>query len=167
MIEIVGNDPLKLRRFWISGRKDVPLRQRELPKLLPVARHPTRLRNSAGLHFSDEQMRQMARRWHIEHPEFVMGVLKQTNVIQGDTPDIRAQVVAYIREATEIGMFSKADVTQYTIACLNAGGSIAHVATFREVLVQFTEDTPDVMAQIIAAAPVHYWTYLPSKVRKT
>lgn len=111
-------------------------------------------------------MRQMARLWHLNNPDFVIGILKQTRVMKVETPDARAEAVSYMTEATEIGLFSKADVTQYTIACMNAGGSIAHVATFRDVLVQFTEDTPDVMAQIIAAAPVHYWTYLPNKVRK-
>lgn len=96
----------------------------------------------------------------------MLHIIKQTGVIKEETPEKQAEAKHYIKEATEIGFFSKTDITQYTMACMNAGGSIAHVWTFKEVLVQFTEDTRDVMAQIINAAPIHYWTYLPGKVKK-
>jgi hypothetical protein len=107
--------------------------------------------------FSDATRRALARRWHIENPEFVMGVLVQTGI---------AQVLPSLHEAVAIGLFSKADLCQYCIACLNAGGSILSVPTVRAFFEQFTEDTPDIMARLMAAAPVHFWTYLPQKVQR-
>jgi hypothetical protein len=116
--------------------------------------------------FSDATRRALARRWHIENPEFVMGVLVQTGIIPDDSPQTRAQVLPSLHEAVAIGLFSKADLCQYCIACLNAGGSIVSVPTVRAFFEQFTEDTPDIMARLMAAAPIHFWTYLPQKVQR-
>lgn len=95
-----------------------------------------------------------------------MGVLVQCGVIADDTPTSRASVLPALHEAVAVGLFSKADLCQYCIACLNAGGSILTVPTVRAFFEQFTEDTPDIMARLIEAAPIHFWTYLPEKVQR-
>lgn len=72
----------------------------------------------------------------------------------------------WLHEAVAIGLFSKADLCQYCIACLNAGGSIVSVPTVRAFMEQFSEDTPDIMQQMMDAAPISYWSYLPQKVQR-
>jgi hypothetical protein len=116
--------------------------------------------------FSDAMRRQLARRWHIENPDFVMGVLLASGAIKEDTVETRAFVMPSLHEAVAIGLYSKADLCQYCIACLHAGGSIATVPTVRAFFDQFTEDTPDIMARLMEAAPIHFWTYLPQKVQR-
>jgi hypothetical protein len=116
--------------------------------------------------FSDATRRVMTRRWHVENPEFVVGVLVQSQVIADDSPATRDRVMPWLYEATAIGLFSKSDLCQYCIACLNAGGSIASVPTVRAFLEQFSEDTPDIMQRMMDAAPISYWTYLPQKVAR-
>jgi hypothetical protein len=136
-----------------------------LPRLR--AADPPPARGGKPALFSDATRRALARKWHIENPEFVMGVLVQTRVISEDTPDTRMRVLPWLHEAVAIGLFSKADLCQYCIACLNAGGSIARVPTVRAFMEQFSEDTPDIMQRMMDAAPISYWTYLPQKVARS
>jgi hypothetical protein len=174
-------NPLETRtiRATVEGRKFWPHLlptdiSRHHQRMLCVTYAPFRLRDPAPssvrprghLLFPDAARRALARRWHIENPEFLMGVLVETGTIPDDNPHTRARVLPSLHEAVAIGLYSKADLCQYCIACLNAGGSILSVPTVRAFFDQFTEDTPDIMARLIAAAPVHFWTYLPQKVQR-
>jgi hypothetical protein len=144
-------------------QKDAPM-DAALPHLRPA--EPPPLRPGKPALFSDATRRALARRWHIENPEFLMDVLVQSQVIADDSPANRDRVMPWLHEAVAIGLFSKADLCQYCIACLNAGGSIATVPTVRAFMEQFSEDTPDIMQRMMDAAPISYWTYLPQKVHR-
>lgn len=139
--------------------------RRPLPKLLPAPARESPSRGGAFV-LSGEQLRRGARAWHVGNPDFATGVLRQAGIVPDEGPETTTLVAGWLREAAEIGLWSKADMTQYAGACIEGGGSVGRVPSFASVVVQFREECPDVMAQIIAAAPIAYWTYLPSKVER-
>lgn len=136
------------------------------PRLRPPEREKAPPQGRTTLALSPAQERDMARQWHLSHPDFTLSILEQSGLLTDASPDGRDTAFMYMQEAVSIGFFSKKDIVQYTGACLYAGGSIATVPSFRDFLKNFRQDCPDIMQRFMEHTPIVYWTYLPRKVKK-
>lgn len=113
---------------------------------------------------SARQMRDSARQWHRDTPEFTLDILNQMG--RAETAEEKQAALLHHREALDIGFWSKKDIVQYVVACLHARGSMLNIGSFRSFLEGYSDADEDIMQIFIDAQPVHYWTYAADKAAR-